>query len=678
METAIKKLLVITLGVIGCVCIGWGIHNVVQSNSEISNVPNTPIVVVRTPDVSISPLAQVPKKLYSGMALTTYNTNASNFLENFSDITREDSLVTGLHSNFLRPANTRYYVFQGYFHAEQAGQYTFKANTDGTVRFDLGGTTLLEAYQLTDTTVTVYLTAGYYDLSVHAFGEVALSCNVTFGGNTKSISECLFYSTEAQGLSLSKLRFLTSDNNGLICDITASLSGNEFTCLLPPGVSIDNLVPAFTATGKVFFGDTEAVSGQTAVDISSRSITVTNSNGSKKVYTFSARVLATDLPCISITSSAAITSKNNYVDAVAVIHGGNATYGADLQPTKCSIKIRGNYSSGLEKKPYTLKFDKKTSVLDLTPEKSWVMIASHLDLSQMRNYTAYEIAKAFDGTEFVPRMRFVDVFVNGNYRGLYLLGDKIDISSTRFTLDQKSTEPDIGVIMELEKDFRAEGKKGYDYFVTPQGWCVTFKDPDADELTSEQRKYIANYFIAAESAIMAGTGYEEYIDVDSFIDWYLVETLFKNCDSDFTSSIYFHKEKGGKLKMGPVWDFDSGLGNHEGFPELLEPTGWEPRWGTYLEPLMNDPAFRKRMSARWFEKRDAVEGYFALVDETTELIRKSYNENFKVYNILQNGIAPVPPYVYNRKSIDGQADFMKTWIRQRIDWLNVEFAKTNY
>ena len=84
------------------------------------------------------------------------------------------------------------------------------------------------------------------------------------------------------------------------------------------------------------------------------------------------------------------------------------------------------------------------------------------------------------------------------------------------------------------------------------------------------------------------------------------------------------------------------------------------------------------MSKRWFEMHDVVEGYFDLIDETTELIRKSYNENFKVYNILQTGISPVPDYICALKSIDEQAQFNKDWVRKRIDWLDNEFSKPNY
>lgn len=689
MKKQLFSLLFITIGVIGLVFIGWGIYqtSLVPPTEEAGVASSAPTFTpTPTPSVTETLLAPTeapkpsgrPDGLTGGVSARTYSLSADGFLDDLSSYSYQGAFVPDMRSAPFAPSQGRYYVLKAFFNAEQSGDYSFTADCSGSVQLMLGGRQLMQSSGRETATVTLYLEAGWYDIELHAYGDAYFDISARFNGENLDLSRHLYCSGNTGKPVFNNISLLVSLNDGLICDIPATKSGSTVSMLVPPGISLENAVLSFDSKGMVLADGEALVSGQTRLDISSARTVKVSCGSETKTYKLSVRQLETGLPCVAITSSKAITSKEEYVDSTIAINGGGASYGADLEQTVCRVKVRGAYSSRLEKKPYTIKFGKKTAVLDLTAEKSWILVASHLDLSQMRNYTAYEIAREFDATEFSPRMRFVDVFVNGQYRGLYLLGDKVDISSTRFTVDKNTDEPDIGVFLELEKDFRAEGVKGYDYFQTPQGWCVTFKDPDADKLTAEQRNYIRDYFIAAENAIISGVGYEDYIDVDSFIDWFLVETLFKNCDSEFTSSIYFHKDRGGKLKMGPVWDFDSGLGNHEGFPELLDTTGWQPRYGTYFEYLMQHEDFRARMSRRWWEKHSVVESYGALVDSTKELIRASYDENFKVYDILQNGIPPVPSYIADLKSIDGQAEFMKDWVTKRIAWLDNEFSKTDY
>jgi len=706
MKKQLFTLFTVALLVIGIICISWGIYiggapdnESLQSSpvatqdptespeitegateaptDEVTDEPTKEPAPTEEPEIFAQHVDSIKAKV-NGLELITYYFKAEEFVEDFGNAKYDISYLGTLGTDAIKPASGRYYLFNGYFYSDKDAKYEFSLSSGDAVRMEIGGITVFESAEGSAVKGSVSVKKGYSSFSVHAYGKTNISdLKVTCGGEEIDLSKQLFV-TINKTPKLENMKLTMEDNKGLVCDIKLKQEGSRFTALVPPGIDLKKAVLEFDSNAKVTVGDTAVVSGQTKVDISgSRSIYV--ESGTKRIkLSIAVRQLDTGLPCVGITSEKKISSKTEYVSSYFAICGNGASYGADLPLTACGAKVRGAYSSGLEKKPYTLKFEKKTQILDLTPERSWILVASHLDLSQMRNYTAYEIAKHFDATDFAPRMRFVDVFVNGEYRGLYLLGDKVDISSTRFTLNQHETGPDVGVMLELEKDFRAEGTKGYHYFQTPQGWCVTFKDPDADELTKEQRDYIRDYFIAAEQAIISGVGYEDYIDVDSFIDWFLVETLFKNCDSEFTSSIYFHKDTGGKLKMGPVWDFDSGLGNHVGFPDLLDHTGWQPRYGTYFQHLMSHRSFRERMSKRWFEMHDVVESYFDLVDDTADLIRKSWNENFKVYNILKDGIWPVPDYVSACKTVDEQAEFNKDWVRKRIEWLDNEFSKPDY
>ena len=645
----------------------------------------------------LQPVSVQAEELVTGVSLRAYASGKNTFPDSLDGCAPAlEKYVTAVSALLLPEelSTDGYAEYAAYFHAKDAGEYTFTLSVKGGARLFLNEEKLIEQVSPEADTAgsrCVWLEQGYYTLRVCAFGggePMALSLRYRIGeGEERSTAERLYRLRDADSAEpparLNALSFLSGINPSLGADVSCAIDvqAHRITALLPPGQRLDKLTANFEAAGRVYLNGEELISGVTEADFSHEGELRVVSGSSERVFTVHVRALQTGLPCVCINSFGGeeITSKWEYVKASVTILGNGASYGAGLPPTNIDVKIRGNYSSGLEKKPYMLKFGEHTAVLDLTAEKSWVLVASHIDLSLMRNYTAYETARHFDAIGYTPRMRFVDVFVNGDYRGNYLLGDHVEISSTKLALNDRTLDADVGCVFELEKDFRAEGVKGYDYFQTPQGWCVTFKDPNASKLTAEQRAYLASYFIQAENAIMSGAGYEEYIDVDSFIDWFLIETLFKNCDSDFTSSIYFHKDAGGKLKMGPVWDFDSGLANHSSNPEWMKPEGWEPRWGTYFEALMKDPAFRRRMSARWAEMKPlAVDTYAQLVDSTVALIERSFKENFKVYSILETGIWPVPENISSRKSIQGQAQFMKTWIARRAAWLDAEFQKEEY
>ena len=217
-----------------------------------------------------------------------------------------------------------------------------------------------------------------------------------------------------------------------------------------------------------------------------------------------------------------------------------------------TIKLRGNTSAYSEKKPYKIKLQKKADLLkDLLSreeaeykDKDWILLKDATSLNTFVGMTVADIA----GTEWTPEFAFVNVIMNGSYRGTYLLIEAINKNEKRVNV------ADDGYIIERDAYWWNEDKK----FITDLNQKYTFKYPDEDDITDEQIEYIKNYMNTVEENIQSGT-YEDYIDYKSYARWQLIHDLLGTWDEG-GSNIYISKYDStdqSKLVMSTPWDFDS-------------------------------------------------------------------------------------------------------------------------
>ena len=238
------------------------------------------------------------------------------------------------------------------------------------------------------------------------------------------------------------------------------------------------------------------------------------------------------------------------------------------------IRLRGNSTKLLKKQPFRIKFDKKKSLLGLKKNKSWVLLADHLDISYVKNYTAFSLASELDNLDFTPTPNHVALIINNQFKGLYLLCEQIDEKDGRVDVEadfDASVDNDFPFLVEMDRNAHLEGKTGVDNFYVDDFYPVEIKYPESDERgkTKTQDRvydYINEYVNAVFETLKTGekkdvsfsserVGFEDLVDVDSLIDYYLVNEIMNNPDNAW-GSIYLHKSVGGKLKFGPVWDFD--------------------------------------------------------------------------------------------------------------------------
>ncbi len=353
---------------------------------------------------------------------------------------------------------------------------------------------------------------------------------------------------------------------------------------------------------------------------------------------------------INTVGAAPIVSKDDYVDASMLLDG--VTYAME-------IRGRGNSTWGWPKKPYKIKLGSAAGLLGLPAHEEWVLLANYGDRSALRNHLALRLA---DMTRLAwsPSTRYVDVVLNGVSQGLYLLTDQVEQGAARVAL------PEGGYLLEIDRRFRASGEKG---FWSEHGVPVSLKDPD--ELSVEQRREVKHAVRDFEDVLYGEgfadplTGYAAHINVDSVVDWYLVEELFRNQDSNFYSSVNVTFTPGVGFAMGPVWDFDLSAGTK--WRVSTGPEGWHTRRGRHwVARMFDDPAFAARVKARWAELRPTVDDLIRQVDASADVIRPSALANWPLWpTVVEELLGSV-----HADSFDGEVAFLRGWLAARVEWMS--------
>lgn len=351
----------------------------------------------------------------------------------------------------------------------------------------------------------------------------------------------------------------------------------------------------------------------------------------------------TGLPvvCIDTEGGKTIDSKEDYVNAAFSILGRGGY--DDLESIACGIRGRGNTTWTWPKKPYLIKLDEKTSVLGMPKHKRWVLLANFMDRTLMRNLVSMKVA-SLTSLDWTPRCVPVELVLNGKHQGSYLLIEQVRVDKNRVPVTEMTPEDNEGEALTggylLELDFHYDNEIQW---TDPNGhnnqWGngVPFgiKSPDPDEITPQQIAYIKNYVSETANVLYgpaftdAENGYAKYIDVESFIDYWLVFEVMCNHELGNPGSVYMHKERGGKLVAGPCWDFDWGVLS---FNTSGGEYGLVNGKAIWYERLFQDPAFKARVKERFHELLPQLETIPDYMDACEALLTESAALNFKMWN----------------------------------------------
>lgn len=271
-----------------------------------------------------------------------------------------------------------------------------------------------------------------------------------------------------------------------------------------------------------------------------------------------------DMGKVNISCDYPIDTKENYVDCNILVTDDNSRVDA-----KAKIKLRGNSTLWVDKKAYKIKFDEKQDLLNMGSDKEWALLANYFDPTHLRNYYAYNLAIAL-GLEYSCECRFVEVYINGVYNGIYLLSETVKTSKERVNIEEDTDSLEVPFLLELDMKLIYDNPNYMEtiddemFLIDNSRYNKVYsfgtKYPDSfKDLNPNQYKYIKDYMNEVFNSVRNGT-YNDYIDIESCINYYLIQELFMNIDLDY-SSVYMYKPIGDKLKFGPIWDFDLSSGN---------------------------------------------------------------------------------------------------------------------
>jgi hypothetical protein len=371
------------------------------------------------------------------------------------------------------------------------------------------------------------------------------------------------------------------------------------------------------------------------------------------------------------------------------------------------IEIRGSSSQMFPKKQFGFETrdeqneDLDVSLLGFPEEEDWILYAPYSDKALFRNVLIYDLSR--DIGRYASRVKFVDVYINNSYNGVYVLMEKLKRDDNRIDINKLKVDENSGedltggYILKIDKaDAGGTNYNSANSFASQhypndsssgQQIFFLYDTPDEDDITAEQRSYIQEYMASFENALAGDdftdpdSGYATYIEPQSFIDFFLLNELANNVDG-YRLSTWLVKDKYEKLQMGPIWDFNLAFGNADycgggstsgwayKFNERCPDDFWQiPFW---WDRLLEDPAFVLQLQSRWQELRSNVFSDSALnqkIDTYIETLTLSgaIEENFQKWQILDQYVWP-NNFVGN--SYNAESEYLRNWVLDRVNWLD--------
>lgn len=358
----------------------------------------------------------------------------------------------------------------------------------------------------------------------------------------------------------------------------------------------------------------------------------------------------------------------NVLDRETDLHATMRLYGEDtsvVDEHPITIRGRGNTSwDGIPKKSYKIEFEKKAPLLGMPENKDWVLIPNYSDKTLIKNYIAYRLSANL-GATYTPRCDFVELYLNGQYLGLYLLCEKIKEGKNRVKLPKDT----LSYIVEVDFKYRA----GEQVVISEYG--VPFRIHYPKNATRKQRRTLLAHIIEFEEvlkAIDSTTDIAEWIDLDAYIRHFWIQEALKNPDATFFSSVYFTWTVNTPIKMGPVWDFDLSMGGHT-TPEASDPEGWLTKDSYWNKFLFTDKEFSNQIDKYWKENRAKFYAIIDSVEQNRTRLKAAALHNFEQWKILDKQDSSL----FNRSfdSYDDAVDHLKDWLQHRFDWISEQTGK---
>lgn len=458
-------------------------------------------------------------------------------------------------------------------------------------------------------------------------------------------------------------------------NVSYHVDGNQLIIRIPYSVSESKLknicVQATIPDGECIFND-----GSDFVDLTNEvRLSVSMNDGRCETYFVSTEYLTGDLPVLYLSTDdgCGVNSRTEYVS-------GNLVFEGVEYPVE--VRGRGNVSWwGYDQHGYMLKFDKNVSFFGMLPSDKFCVLSTYGDTSLVRNIVAMNMASCMDKMEYVPNQRLVDMFIDGEYYGVFTFSEKIDIGQDKVNLFSDYTyeeslnaysddDPydELAFLIELGGYSRESVPFGPDHFSTAHIHDAFIKYPSDEKLTYENSELTKSYIRIVDAVLTNRTNYLDYIELDDWVDWFIVMEYTNSTDSAFQRSTYLYKRPGSKLFLGPVWDFDKALGNYGmDNPKYDTWCSAESDYATYqfsvIHYLYMSDTFMEKVRDRWDEKKDEMKmrGLDALDDAADDVAFS------RVYNDM----------LYHKPGA-GRITQIRNFLTTRYNWIEYSTHSYNY
>ncbi len=402
---------------------------------------------------------------------------------------------------------------------------------------------------------------------------------------------------------------------------------------------------------------------------------------------------SSNLPIFVInTNNQPIVNDPRIVAQMGIINNGEENRNFLTDPFneydgRIEIETHGNSSQFFEKKNYRIETQTENGennnvpLLGMPEENDWILHGPYSDKSLLRNVLSYHLGSLTE--RWAPRTAFCELIINGDYKGLYVLTEKIKRDKNR--LDIANVRPEDTEGDELTGDYLfridwandAVDADGWTSFNGDHPFNYGYVEPNFKDIQPEQKEYLINHIATFEDALLASDyqeTYKDYIDVESLVDYFLINELAKHIDA-FKLSFYMYKEKdskGGKINFGPIWDFNLGYGNYDYVCDN-SPNDWiypctaVPTW---FDRIIEIDEVQDRIYCRWKELRSTVldpNEVINFINSQADLLDEAQQRNFNRYPVLDQYLWPNS---YIGGTYENEINFLRNFMLLRIRWMD--------
>ncbi len=425
---------------------------------------------------------------------------------------------------------------------------------------------------------------------------------------------------------------------------------------------------------------------------------------------------SSNLPIIVInTHGQTIPDEYRIVADMGIIFNGPGQRNYVNQPFnhfqgKIAIELRGSSSQMFPKKQYAFETQTENgdnlnvSLLGLPRENDWILYGPYSDKSLMRNVLIYQLSREMG--QYASRTRFCELILNDDYRGLYILMEKIKRDKHRVHISKLKAEETTGdeltggYIIKIDKLAGEEIDGWYSIFppYPESNYRIYYQYhyPKPDRIVKEQKTYIQNWIFRFEKTFYANTfmevdsGYYRFVNLNSFIDFFILNEISRNVDG-YRLSTFMYKDRDSKdpyLHMGPIWDFNLGFGNAD-YYHAYQTDGWQVHFNRdpetqydpfkipfWWERLVIDSVFMKQMIQRYQQLRSSILATDHIVDlihSYVDTLSEAQVRNFERWPIL--GTYVWPNY-YVGQNYEDEIQYLINWIKNRLNWMDSQLFDT--